>query len=393
MSITVGQFNESFPPIVDGVANVVKNYAYWINRKYGTSYVITPKHPKAADDYDYEVLRYSSMKVPTRNEYRFGLPKMDGVFWKELKKVPFDIVHAHCPFGSGFAAKSIAKKRGIPFVATFHSKFRDDFKGMLKSDLLVESMLAKVAAFYESADEVWVVNESSVGTLREYGFGGSVYIMENGCDIEVRHRSEEATKEIDERFALEAGTPLFMFIGQHIWQKNLKMVLEALKILRDRGVRYQMLFIGDGPRRADMERIAAEYGITGFVKFAGMIHDRDLIAKVYLRSSAMLFPSLYDTSSLVPKEAAACGCPSVLVRGASTSQGVTSENGFLIENKAASLADAAEFIVKNQNRARAVGENARATIYKSWEDAVATAHDRYLYLIDMKKSGLAQQAE
>ena len=33
MSITIGQFNESFPPIVDGVANVVKNYAYWLEQK------------------------------------------------------------------------------------------------------------------------------------------------------------------------------------------------------------------------------------------------------------------------------------------------------------------------------------------------------------------------
>lgn len=393
MSIIVGQFNESFPPIVDGVANVVKNYAYWINEKYGKSYVITTKHPKAVDNYDYEVLRYSSMKVPTRSEYRFGLPKMDGVFWKELKKVPFDIVHAHCPFGSGFAAKSIAKKRGIPFVATFHSKFRDDFKGMLKSDLLVESMLAKVAAFYESADEVWVVNEASVETLREYGFRGSVYIMENGCDINVRYGSEETDKEVDSRFGIEAGAPLFMYIGQHIWQKNLKMVMEALKLLRGRGVRYQMLFIGDGPKRADMERMAAEYGIEDSVKFAGRIHDRDLIAKVYLRSSAMLFPSLYDTSSLVPREAAACGCPSVLVKGSSTSEGISDNSGFLIENSAAALADAAEFIVKNPDKARAVGENARATVYRSWEDAVKVAHERYLYLIEQKKLQILRQAE
>ena len=35
MRLTIGQFNESFPPIIDGVANVVKNYAYWMNKKYG----------------------------------------------------------------------------------------------------------------------------------------------------------------------------------------------------------------------------------------------------------------------------------------------------------------------------------------------------------------------
>lgn len=393
MNITTGQFNESFPPIVDGVANVVKNYAYWMNKKYGQSYVITPKHPQANDSFDFQVLRYSSMKVPTRSEYRFGLPKMDGLFWKELKKVPFDIVHAHCPFGSGFAAKSIAKKRGIPFVATFHSKFRDDFKGMLKADILVDSMLLKVAEFYESADEVWCVNEASVATLEEYGFRGNVYIMENGCDIDVRYRSLENDKEINDKFQLEPSKPLFMYIGQHTWQKNLKMVIDALEKVKDKGLVFQMLFVGDGPKRGDMEMMVHDAGLEGYVKFAGKIHDRDVIAKIYLRSSALLFPSLYDTSSLVPREAAACGCPTVFVKGSSTAQGISAQNGFLIDNTPESMADTVEFVIKNPEKTRETGEAARKTVYRSWEEAIDAAYERYVYLIELKKASVAEQAK
>lgn len=393
MNITTGQFNESFPPIVDGVANVVKNYAYWMNKKYGQSYVITPKHPQANDSFDFQVLRYSSMKVPTRSEYRFGLPKMDGLFWKELKKVPFDIVHAHCPFGSGFAAKSIAKKRGIPFVATFHSKFRDDFKGMLKADILVDSMLLKVAEFYESADEVWCVNEASVATLEEYGFRGNVYIMENGCDIDVRYRSLETDKEINDKFQLEPSKPLFMYIGQHTWQKNLKMVIEAIEKVKDKGLVFQMLFVGDGPKRGDMEKMVHDAGLEGYVKFAGKIHDRDVIAKIYLRSSALLFPSLYDTSSLVPREAAACGCPTVFVKGSSTAQGISAQNGFLIDNTPESMADTVEFVIKNPEKTRETGEAARKTVYRSWEEAIDAAYERYVYLIELKKASVAEQAK
>ncbi|MDD5018029.1 MAG: glycosyltransferase [Eubacteriales bacterium] len=393
MKITAGQFNESFPPIVDGVANVVQNYAYWMNKKYGSCCVVTPKHPDAVDDFDFNVHRYSSMKVPTRNEYRFGLPQMDTLFWKGLKKIPFDIVHAHCPFSSGLAARSIAKKRGIPFVATFHSKFREDFKAALKSDKIVESVLAGIASFYESADEVWVVNEASTETLREYGYTGDVYVMENGCDIEVRQRSKEADRDINTMFGLDADVPLFMYIGQHTWQKNLKIVIEALKLVKDKGQKFHMLFVGDGPRRADMKRMAEDFGLDSFVTFAGKIYDRDVIAKIYLRSSAMLFPSLYDTSSLVPKEAAACGCPTVFVKGASTSQGISELNGFLIENTAASLADMTAYIISNPDTASEIGDNARRTVYRSWEDAIEVAYERYLYLIDVKKNKTLRHAK
>lgn len=392
MTMTIGQFNESFPPIVDGVANVVKNYAYWMNKKYGKCYVITPKHPMAEDNFDFEVLRYSSIKVPKRQEYRFGLPKMDPVFWKEVKKIPFDIVHAHCPFGTGLAAKSLAKKRGIPFVATFHSKYKDDFKEAIKSEVIVESMVSMVATFYESADEVWVVNESSAETLREYGYRGDFYIMENGCDIDVKYRSDETDREIEEKFNIDHETSLFIYIGQHIWQKNLKMIIDALKILKEQGSKFKMLFVGDGHKRAEMEELVKEYGLENYVAFTGRIYDRELIAKIYLRCGAMLFPSLYDTSSLVPREAAACGCPTVFVKGSSTSQGVTEQDGFLIENNAGSLAETVKFVIENPEKARAVGEKARTTIYRSWEEAVDKAFERYLYLIDLKKSSMAQQA-
>ncbi len=386
MSITIGQFNESFPPIVDGVANVVKNYAYWMNKKYGSCCVVTPKYPDAVDNYDYPVYRYSSVKVPTRHEYRFGLPQMSTAFWMDLKKIPFDIVHAHSPFSSGMAGKSIARKRNIPFVATFHSKYKDDFKAALKSDRIVESVLLMIAAFYESADEVWTVNDASVETLREYGFNGDVYIMENGCDIDIRYRSKETDEAVNSMFGLEADTPLLLYIGQHVWQKNLKMVIEALGRLHAGGEKFHMLFVGDGPRRSDMEKMAAELGMRDNVTFAGRIHDRELIANIYLRCSAMLFPSLYDTSSLVPREAAACGCPTVFVRGSSTSQGITDENGFLIENNAEALADTIKYIIHHPDQTAQVGDAARATVYRSWEDAIEAAYERYLYLIDLKKT-------
>ncbi len=387
MKITVGQFNESFPPMVDGVANVVKNYAYWVNKKYGACSVITPKYPDAVDNYDFDVRRYSSIKVPLRGEYRYGVPKMNPSYWKNLKKVPFDIVHTHSPFSSGVAARSIAKKRNIPIVATFHSKFKEDFKVALKVDKIVDAVIAGIVSFYESVDEVWTVNKASIETLREYGYKGNVHVVENGCDIKVQQTNDKARESIDKRFGLSPETSLFMYIGQHIWQKNLKMVVESLKLLKDRGADFHMLFIGDGAKRSDMERMVAKYGLQDNVTFAGKIYDRDVVSNIYLRSSAMLFPSLYDTSSLVPREAAACGCPTVFVKNSSTSEGITEENGFLIDDTAESLADAAEYIVNNPDKARQIGQKARDTIYRSWEDAIEFAYDRYLYLIDAKKKG------
>lgn len=391
MKLTIGQFNESFPPIIDGVANVVLNYAHWLNKKHGSCCVITPKHPQADDDiFEFDVHRFYSIKVPMRKEYRVGFPQMSTSFWMALKKIPFDIVHAHSPFGTGVAARSIARRLDIPLVATFHSKYKDDFMDALKSEKLVEGIIAKIVAFYESADEVWAVNESSVKTLREYGYTGDVQIMENACDIEKQYKTQENDREVNKMFGLTAGLPLFVFVGQHTWQKNTRLVIEALKILKECGKKFQMLFVGDGPKRSDMEKLVAGYGLDNCVKFTGLILERDILAKIYLRSSALLFPSLYDMSSLVPREAAACGCPTVFAKSTTTSQGITEENGFLIDNNPEALFLVAKHIIENPEHARQVGESARRTIYKSWEDAVEKVFERYLYLVGRKSSRIRQ---
>ena len=161
--------------------------------------------------------------------------------------------------------------------------------------------------------------------------------------------------------------------------------MKSLKILRDSGTDFHMVFIGDGAKRREMEHMSANYGLDNNVTFAGKIYDRDIVSKIYLRSSAMLFPSTYDTSSLVPKEAAACGCPTVFVRGASTAQGITEKNGFLIEDTAQSLAQTAQYIAENKSAAKKVGNHARKSVYRSWEDAVEVATSRYEYLIEQKK--------
>ena len=41
--------NDSFPPVIDGVANAVTNYARVIEKDYGSATVVTPYYPDADD--------------------------------------------------------------------------------------------------------------------------------------------------------------------------------------------------------------------------------------------------------------------------------------------------------------------------------------------------------
>ena len=101
----------------------------------------------------------------------------------------------------------------------------------------------------------------------------------------------------------------------------------------------------------------------------------------------LLFPSTYDTSGLVVREAAACGLASLLVRGSAAAEPVADgENAVLIDEDADSLASAVVSLANNMGKIKTLGQRAMDELYLSWDTAVAGAVDRYRVIIDRHKS-------
>ena len=179
----IGLFNDCFPPIMDGVSVTVYNYAFWLNKKQKDVCVVTPQTPSAACDTDFPVYRYLSIPIPMRKPYRLGFPRIDWPFHKQIHRIPFELVHAHCPFSSGMLALGIARHNKIPMVATFHSKYRTDFERVIPSKSIVNHLIHHIISFSEQADEVWIPQPAVEDTLREYGYKGKVEVVDNGNDF------------------------------------------------------------------------------------------------------------------------------------------------------------------------------------------------------------------
>lgn len=382
MDLVTGQFSESYPPIMDGVGIVAKNYAYWLNKKYGKGYVVTPDYPGYVDDTDFGVLRYNSVGVITRYPYRTGIPNLDPSFMKAVRKVPFDIIHAHTPFSSGRIALDIARKRNIPIVASFHSKYYDDFLESFKIERIARFGVSKVIEFYNNVDAVWTVNMSTARTLREYGFQGPIEIMPNGIEYEPPKNKEADREAINRKLNLNRSELVFIYVGQMVWQKNTRVLLESLSVLREKGLDYKMLMIGEGYALDELKALAKEFGIGDRVIFLGRISDRDYLRTLYCRADFLLFPSLYDTFSLVVREAASQGCPALLIENSNAAEGVIDEvNGILAENSAQSIASRILKVLETPGLLEKVGENAKKSLYISWETVVDRVYERYLEIV------------
>ncbi len=388
MKLDVIQFNESFPPLVDGVANVTRNYAHWIKKKYGRSYVVTPEYPAYVDDEIFPVLRYPSLPLALRKPYRLGVGQHNPKLWKKLSSLNVDIVHAQSPFSSGNIALRFARKKEVPLVATFHSKFYDDFKEATRSDVISWLMTHLVVDFFSYADAVWAVNESTRETLISYGYKGQVDVVPNGADFDVPINLDSLVQSTNNKYGLPENALVFLFVGQMVKQKNIPMIIDSLGLLKKAGCQFTMLFVGEGKSLEDFKVRVKKLGVDQNVQFLGKILDRDSLKSIFARADLFIFPSIYDNAPIVTREAAAVGTASLIVKGSNAAEGVVhGENGYLCENSAESLSQAILKIVANREDMKNAGLNAQKTIFRSWESIVDdVVVPKYLEIIEKYKN-------
>lgn len=382
--MVTGQFNESYPPIMDGVGMVTRQYATWLNRKYGTGVAVTVQMPDAEpDDPDGpEVLRVNSVPVPGMPPYRSPVPLFSPAVKKRLREIPFDIVHTHAPFVLGRLARAIARERGIPLVTTFHSKYREDFEKALPTRMMQTAAMRYILSFYNSVDMVWVPNKATVATIREYGYTGPVEVMYNGTDLELPADLQSYRSAGAAIAGVDDQTPMLLYIGQHRWEKNLKLLLESLAILKRRGRTFSMIFVGQGYAEKELAELVRVLGLSDVVRFLGVIRDREEIKKLYARATLFLFPSEYDTSPLTLREAAAFRVPTVLVAGASATEGIIDgSNGLIAENTAEGYASKLTEALSDPGLLDRAGAGAYDTLFRTWEQVADEVHERYRELI------------
>lgn len=392
--LNVCLMNDSFPPMIDGVANAVINYANIITEELGSATVVTPNYPDVVDDYPFPVVRYKSMNITEkfcgyRAGYPFSSSKLD-----ELSNSNFDIIHSHCPFASTVMARALREKTGAPIVLTYHTKFDIDIKRVITNPLMADAAVKFVVSNIEACDEVWTVSQGAKDNLRSLGYSGECIVMENGVDFPRGRANADDVAALRASYNLREGVPVFLFVGRMLWYKGIRLILDSLRILKNKGIEFRMIFVGDGADRSEIEAYTEEIGLMGDCIFTGAIYDREDLRVYYTAGDLFLFPSLYDTNGIVVREAAACGVASLLIEGSCAAEGITDKHtGILTTDNAQAIAAELEFAASHLEEVRQLGENAMNEVYISWEDSVKNAYKRYNVILENLREMKTQRVE
>ena len=384
--LRIGQFTDTFLPVVDGVGRVVQAYSETLCKMGHQVTVVAPMYDTGFQGgFPFELVDYAASSVPGFKQYKIGEAVLDAHYRRRIRMIELDLVHAHSPFTAGSEAVRLAAVRKLPLVASFHSKYYDDFLKATKSESIAKMGVKLVVSFYNRCDEVWAVGKNTADVLREYGYEGTIQVMPNGATM--RSVSPSDMEEVNRRWNL-AGDPLILFVGQMDWKKNILTVLEACAEMKKAGTPFRLLLAGQGIDTAAIGQKIHDLNIQDRAEQIGHISDASLLDGLYAQASVFAFPSLYDAAPMVVREAAVMGTPSVMVRGSTAAEIIRDgENGLLCENDPKDLARVISGALQDPEKTREIGRRAHDTIPVPWEKVLETAVERYERLVALGKEG------
>ena len=382
--------NDSFPPVIDGVANTVLNYGRVLTDEIGAQVIVgTPRYPGTDySGYPYKVVAYPSLDTTRLTAgYRTGyLLSVREI--AEMSEFGPDIIHTHCPAASTLMARILQYETGAPVVFTYHTKFDQDIAKAVGNGFLKKETLKMLVSNISACDEVWVVSEGAGENLKSLGYMGNYRVMVNGVDFERGKAAASEVQKVTKGYNLPSDVPIFLFVGRLMEYKGIPIILDAMKRLHKSGMDFRMVFVGSGDYEPAMKEKVSEYGIGDKVIFTGPIRDREELRAIYTRCDLFLFPSTYDTNGIVVREAAACGLPAVLIKNSCAAEGIThARNGYMIEENGESMAALLSEICKDMDAVHTVGDNAMKEIYISWDESVKNAYRRYEEIREETKDG------
>lgn len=235
---------------------------------------------------------------------------------------------------------------------------------------------------FNLCDECFTVNEAVKEIYAKLGVSNTISIVPNASDMVTSETIDEDKAYINKKYNLDENDNILLFVGRISIVKNILFILDSLKVLCDKGVRFKMLFVGPIEDGKIFYKKMEELQLNDHIIVCGPIYDRNLLKKIYVRADLLLLPSYYDTSSLVQKEAASQFTPTVFLENTPTASDVVNDyNGFVTAFDKKSYASKIIEVLNNRRLLQEVSRNCHDTLYKTWEDVCKILFEYYTRLL------------
>ena len=234
--------------------------------------------------------------------YRGGNPKNVFEYAAKFKEVlrehgPYDAVHSHVYWYSGFVAK-LAYENGIPIRIAHSHNGRKKARGRIHRFI------------YESLMRSWIQRYATHQVAASIAagdalFGEPYFLICYGLDFEP-FAAPAPLMSIRQQLGIDPSCRVISHIGRFVPQKNHAFLIEIFERLAKIEPSVHLLMIGNGPTQPEIRAQVASKGLSSKCTFTGVESN---VAPFLHTSDLFLFPSRWEGLGLVTLESQAAGVP------------------------------------------------------------------------------------
>lgn len=245
--------------------------------------------------------------------------------WKQADKLTakwrYDICMVFFGIPSGPIALYLKKKYKLPYILRFGG---GDIPGAQKRFKYMYKLLAPaVRRIWKHAARLIAISEGLRDRALRFENRYAVDIIENGVD----NRFFTPGEKMDEKDCVR-----ILFVSRLIEGKGLQYVIPSLKqvqagVKEKCGRAIELVIVGDGPYKKQLEEIVRQTGNKDIVKFQGR-QDKEQVRQHCQNADIFILPSLSEGMPNVVLEAMASGLP-VLMTPCEGSKELVTDNGII----------------------------------------------------------------
>jgi colanic acid/amylovoran biosynthesis glycosyltransferase len=202
------------------------------------------------------------------------------------------ITHLHAHFGTNSTTVAMLCKAlgGPSYSFTVHGPYEFDHADNLALAEKIEraSFVATISSF----------SRSQLYRLCSYEQWEKIHVIHCGVDSLFLHQPTSVISD----------TPNIVCVGRLCEEKGQMLLVEAINILSEQGIKCQLTLVGDGPLRPKIEALIKKYNLQTQVQITGWASGND-VQKYILESRTMVLPSFAEGLPVVLMEALALERP------------------------------------------------------------------------------------
>lgn len=309
--MNIGIFTDTYFPQVSGVATSIKTLRDQLEKQGNQVYIFTTTDPQVERNvYERNVFRFQSIPFVSFTERRIAVR---GLFqaYQIAKELNLDVVHTQTEFSMGWIGKFVARNLEIPCLHTYHTMYEDYLHYVANGKILKPVHVKQgTLAFCYHLTGVVAPSDRVLTTLTDYGVKAPIRVIPTGVNL---HQYEQPdTADLRRQLGFDDETPVILSLSRLAYEKNISESINAMPKILEQVPNAQLLIVGDGPAKEDLEEQVKTMALGDHVSFTGEV-DNNEVFRYYHMANVFLSSSDSESQGLTYIEAMAAGTKIVVM--------------------------------------------------------------------------------